>query len=411
MPGEDHNRSMMAQVYAWRHGVLAGLACGAGVPAFAQSEVPAEPAQWVFQADTRLRYEFAEAADQPLAGDALTVRVRPNVEFSPHPAISLLAEAEAIASLLPDRQNGFLGSPDRPQIADQETLELNRLQIEFAPSENVSIALGRQRISIDDERFIGTVDFRQNQQTYDAVTASLRGPGDVLVRTGYIWRVGRVLGPEQRDGVFDSDSFFVNAAAPLPFGQVSAFHFDLDLDDRTNASVRSQTTGVAIRGRTPTGDRALLWEAIYARQHSQGSTPHFLRVAITGEARDLSLGVKVEHLGSDGGIAFQTPLATLHRFQGAADLFLVTPPDGITDVEGSVIWRIGSLGQARATQVSVQYNAFWSAVGDRHYGQEWGGEFAATLGPIRLSLAAAHFAADDFAADTTRVWLTATQKF
>lgn len=376
-----------------------------------QSEAAPTAPQWVVQADTRLRYEFVDADDRADSGAALTLLIRPSVEFSPAPQISLLAEIEGIVSLLPDRQNGFLGAPGRPEIADAETLELNRLQLEWAPDDRFSIAIGRQGISIDDERFIGTVDFRQNQQTYDAVTASLSGPGALELRGGYIWRVGRALGPDQANGVFDSDSFFLTATLPLSFGQVSAFHFDLDLDDRVAAPLRSHTTGVALRGRAFRAGFGLFWEAAYARQASAGAAPEYLRAAITAERGDVALDFRFEQLGSEAGTAFQTPLATLHRFQGAADLFLVTPPQGIADFQARASWRIGSLGPTRGTELTVQYNDFSSAVDGVHYGHEWGAEFATTIASTRLSLLAAHYSADQFAADTTRIWLTVARKF
>jgi len=277
------------------------------------------------------------------------------------------------------------------------------------------MTVGRQAISLDDERFIGTVDFRQNQQTYDAVTAALQGPQGLTVRAGYIWRVGRALGPEQPDGVFESDSFFVNAATPTPIGQVSLFHYDLELDDRLAKQIRSQTSGASLRGRGFFGDLGLFWEAGYARQASMGAAPEFIRAALRANLGDFTVAAKFEELGSDAGIAFQTPLATLHKFQGAADLFLTTPPDGLRDFEASAIWRIGSIGPARATLIGVQYNRFNAATGGdsgaAHYGDEWSARIATSLASTRFSIEAAHFRANTLATDTTRVWLTAERRF
>ena len=55
------------------------------------------------------------------------------------------------------------------------------------------------------------------------------------------------------------------------------------------------------------------------------------------EAKGWRIGGGYEVLGADDGAAltsFQTPLATLHKFQGWADKFLTTPPNGIR--EGAV---------------------------------------------------------------------------
>ncbi|MEL7197810.1 MAG: hypothetical protein AAGL10_05785 [Pseudomonadota bacterium] len=365
----------------------------------------------VLLADTRLRYEYVNTLDQPSNGEALTLRVRPSVELSPVSGLSFLAEAEAIVSLLPDRLNGFVSGSTRPGIADEETLELNRLQVSFGPSDGIDFTLGRQRISLDDERFIGIVDFRQNQQTYDAATMAIVGPANLTLRAGYIWRVGRVLGPERPDGVFDSDSFYVNAALPLMFGQISAFHYDLDLDDRAGQKIRSRTTGGSLRGRAFPSEFGLFWELGYAKQESESASPEYARAALKAERGEVALSVKFERLGSEDGVAFQTPLATLHRFQGPADLFLTTPAQGIEDIEVNAVWRLGSLGPARGTRLSVQYNSYTPANGPGKYGDEWSGEIGATIASTRMSAAVAHYRAQDFASDTTRLWLTIARKF
>lgn len=365
----------------------------------------------VLRLETRARYEWAVAADTGLDSEALTLRLRPSLELTPGPQISILAEVEAIVSLLPDRRNGFLNPAGGSAIADARTLELNRLQIEWAPTTAIALTLGRQRISLDDERFIGTVDFRQNQQTYDALTTALQLPVRAVLQAGYIWRVGRIFGADQPSGVFDSDSFFANLAMPVTGGQVSLYHYDLDLDDRIGGGARSRTTGAAWRGRAFSEYFGLFWELAYAQQNAGLRKPEYWRAGASVERGELGLALRAERLGSDQGVAFQTPLATLHRFQGAADLFLVTPPQGITDVEARAVWRIGSLGLARATSLAVQMNRFSPASGTGQLGQEWGGEFATTLANSRLSLAAAHYRAASFGTDTTRLWITVSRDY
>ncbi len=365
----------------------------------------------LFRTDARLRYETADSDGFAQNGEALTLRIRPSIEINPRPMISVLAEAEAIISVLPNRLNGFVSASPRPGISDEEVLELNRLQIEFAPTDNLSLTAGRQRISLDDERFIGTVDFRQNQQTYDAVTTAFQAPAGITLRAGYIWRVGRILGPEQPNGVFDSDSFYINAAVALPIGQVTLYHYDLDLDDRVATQILSKTSGVVVRGRTFSGHLGLFWEAGYARQSSMGASPEFVRASLSANLSDFTLAAKFEELGSDDGTAFQTPLATLHKFQGPADIFLVTPPDGIRDFEGRASWRIGSIGPARASLISLQYNRYEAANGIGKYGDEWSAQIATTVVSTRFSIEAAHYNADGFAEDTTRFWLTASRQF
>ena len=61
-------------------------------------------------------------------------------------------------------------------VPDPENIELNCLQIAWQKNGN-GIVLGRQRINLDDQRWVGSVGWRQNEQTFDAVrgTALLEG--------------------------------------------------------------------------------------------------------------------------------------------------------------------------------------------------------------------------------------------
>ncbi len=63
--------------------------------------------------------------------------------------------------------------------------------------------------------------------------------------------------------------------------------------------------------------------------------------------------------------AFQTPLGTLHAFQGWADKFLATPSDGIEDLYFSFATKI------RGTNVSLIYHRFNPEAGGPDYGSEW----------------------------------------
>ena len=93
-------------------------------------------------------------------------------------------------------------------IADPEVTELNRLQLTWTPNEWLTVVGGRQRINLDDQRFIGSVAWRQDEQTFDA----LRFDGDFGrfdVTYAYIGHVNRILA---EDLDYGSDSHLVNAS-------------------------------------------------------------------------------------------------------------------------------------------------------------------------------------------------------
>jgi hypothetical protein len=49
-------------------------------------------------------------------------------------------------------------------IADPQSVGLNRLQIAYQ-TKVLGLTVGRQRINLDDQRFVGSVGWRQNEQT------------------------------------------------------------------------------------------------------------------------------------------------------------------------------------------------------------------------------------------------------
>jgi hypothetical protein len=118
-----------------------------------------------------------------------------------------------------------------------------------------------------------------------------------------------------------------------------------------------------------------------------------------------------EELGSDGGVAaFQTPLATLHAFNGWADLFLTTPANGLRDyyVGASKTLAVPFLPGLKA---EVVYHDFDSDFGGLDYGSEWDASLGFKLGPVGLLAKYANYESSGFAADTEKLWLQAEYSF
>ena len=146
--------------------------------------------------DARLRYEHV---DQPATdADAVTLRLRAGFELR-HAAskLALLAEAEGTLALGKD-YNAFPYAAASSQrrtafsvIPDPENIELNRLQLQYK-GKAVTVTVGRQRINLDDQRWVGAVGWRQNEQTFDAARIEAKfGPvsfdGTYAISQRTIW--------------------------------------------------------------------------------------------------------------------------------------------------------------------------------------------------------------------------------
>jgi len=232
-----------------------------------------------------------------------------------------------------------------PLVNDPDEVELNRLQLNWSPIQEFSATLGRQRVLIDDQRFVGNVGWRQNEQTFDAARTefSVAGFSGTYV---YIDRVNRVLGPSSD---WTSDSHLLNLAyAVAPPLRLEGFVYALDFANSVlNNSI---TEGGRITGKAPFGPLQLAYGATYAdqRNYRSGATPRFdlpyYDVSLSATWTVLTGKVGYEVLDGNGARGFTTPLATTHAFDGWADAW-VSPGgnksfvDGLKDLNGTLAWR------------------------------------------------------------------------
>ena len=373
----------------------------------------------------RLRYEHV---DQPATdADAVTMRLRAGFELKTD-GLSLLAEGEGTLAI-DNNYNAFpfpIAShqrrPGYSVVADPENIELNRLQLQYK-GKAATITIGRQRINLDDQRWVGSVGWRQNEQTFDAVRAeakigpvALDGTYSISQRTIF----GIDAGPRQS---YDGSFFLGGAGVKLGPVNVKAFAYLLDYDAKEQAgalaitNADTQTYGArATAGFTLAPKLKLGLAASYARQSDYKDNP--LRYAadyVAGEANlgyaGLGLTAGYEKLGSDNGRALQTPMATLHKFNGWADLFLTTPNTGLQDYYGGASYRFDKVSFVKGLNAAVIYHRFDSDVGNFHYGNEWDASLGFNVQQFAVLFKYANYDAKAFAVDTEKFWVQAEFKY
>lgn len=115
----------------------------------------------------------------------------------------------------------------------------------------------------------------------------------------------------------------------------------------------------------------------------------------------------LEKLGSDKGRAVQTPLATLHRHNGWADLFTTTPNAGLEDRYLTVSRKFDRVKALPGLNATVTYHRFDSDVGQLHYGNELDASVGFSLRRVGILAKFARYDARSFAVDTRKFWLQA----
>jgi hypothetical protein len=365
----------------------------------------------------RLRYE---AVDTPTVdADAVTMRLRAGFEFKHAPShISVLAEAEGTLGIA-NQYNAFpfaiVDSQRRTGyavVADPMNVELNRLQIQYK-TPAFALTVGRQRINLDDQRFVGSVGWRQNEQTFDAVRAEAKiGPvtfdGTYSNSQRTIWGVD--AGPRQ---AMKGDYVFLGAGVKAGPVQLKAFAYLLDYDSALFFANSSQTYGARAVAAIPLSPKAKLNLAVsYARQSDYGSNPaNYAADYIAAEASTTVSGFTLtagyELLGSNGARSVQTPMATLHKFNGWADIFLTTPTSGLQDIYGGVAYKFPAVKALPGLNAGVTYHKFNSDIGNVNFGDEWDASVGFKIGRVSILGKYANYDAKGAGVDTSKFWLQA----
>jgi hypothetical protein len=291
--------------------------------------------------DLRLRYEMVDQEPFVEDADAATLRGRIGFETGKAWATALLVEGDFVTAIEDNYNSTINGKTTYPVVADPESYEINRLQLTNTSIIDTTITLGRQRIVLDDHRFVGNVGWRQNEQTFDALRVVNRHIPNTTIDVSYVGQVNRIFGPHglpgSNDGRFTGDTFLANVAYQFPLGKLTGFGYLIEFEELPNP-VRdtTQTFGARFQGEKPLAKIKLGYIASWATQSDRGDNPlnfknKYLLGELTATFRQYSIGGGYEVLEGDGVKGFSTPLATLHRFQGWADKFLTTPVNGLKD--------------------------------------------------------------------------------
>ena len=372
-----------------------------------------------FKFNFRYRFEFVDQDGFSENAQASTLRTRLVYSNKEYNGWTFFVEAENTSELLLDNFNSGAGTshPSRnkyPVVADPNHTEFNQVYLNYKFDEDTSLKLGRQRILLDNQRFVGGVGWRQNEQTYDGV--SLRSKvGDGTLFYGYVYNVNRIFGNDVAAGDHDQDTHLLNFAWPVTDkSKLTFYYYDIDNDDA--AAFSTSTFGAHIKGKTKIeGDRAFNWGLEYAAQDDSGNNP----VDYSASYFRVDVGLQVipqlnvfggwEMLEGDdtrSGAMFRTPLATLHAFNGWADRFLATPANGIEDA------FIGAKGKLGDNPWQLIYHDYQFESGRGDYGSELNASIAfKPWEKTGLLLKAAFFDGEDGQPDVTKLWCMFTANF
>lgn len=391
-------------------GVLAG-----GVQAAGITPLTGAIGETRMLADIRLRSETVD--QEPFGEDASAMTLRGRLGFETDKAwnTAFLAEGDFLWPLMTDYNSTVNGHTAYPVVADPEAHELNRLQLTNTSIPGTTITLVRQRIVLDDHRFVGNVGWRQNEQTFDALRVVNRTIANVVFDLSYVNQVNRVFGPDglegANDGRFTGDTFLANISWQLPTGKVTGFGYFIEFEQPLPQRDSTRTLGLRLQGERPLAKVKLGYIASWATQEDWGDNPlsfsnDYLLAELNATFRQYSLGAGYELLEGDGTKGFATPLATLHRFQGWADKFLATPVSGLADTYVTAGYTRKGVGPLETVGLTLGWHDYQSDVASIDYGSEWDLQLSAKYRRFTGTLKFADYSA----AATTPVAVRDTRK-
>jgi len=365
--------------------------------------------------DLRYRYELADVANNTkYTAHANTLRLRLGYLTPEFHGLQAFAEYEGNLAMQRDYhapKSPWIGDPSREVVADPQDQELNQAWLSYKAFDT-EFKGGRQRIILDDSRFIGNVGWRQMEQTYDSAMITNKSFDNLTIKVGYIGQVKNI--------------WSVDDLIEMPFLNVNYKYKDLAsitaysylLADKQTAAKSTQTYGFAITGSPKLNkDVKLHYRAEYSYQGDyNNNTADFdlsrYNLMLGATTMGLTAKVAIEELGGDGVNSFKTALGTNHKFQGWADVFLATPVNGIRDINTTLSTKVFG------TKLAFVYHNFASSAKNIDYGNEYDFVVAKKFGKHYSVLAKyAYYDANEtapgniYTKDVNKFWLQGNVSF
>ena len=329
--------------------------------------------------ELRPRYEFVDQANKPENANAFTLRTLLGWQTKPWYGFQGVVQFLNVANLDGDEYNPNPAITNLlyPTVADPNNTDVPQLYLDYVGFDKTSIKWGRQISKLNNLRAVGDVNFRQTPQTFEAISVGTTILPNASIYGAYYWRQLTTVGTqkEMKTPVFNVRYSFLPNENIIGYG---VFQDQANTGQNTGATGTgfsdnsNQILGIRLDGAHPFAEK---WKALYTAEYATQSDYADGNAAIDADYYHLALGaqygpfygrVHQERLSSNNGLyGYQTPLATLHIFQGWADVFTTTPKQGLVDT-----YLSGGATVLDKLQIYGEYHWFDSDFGSIDFGSE-----------------------------------------
>lgn len=371
----------------------------------------------------KFRYRLESIEEDSKQDDALASTLRTKLGYRSGELFNTTAniEIENVHYLGNDQFNNSInGQTQFSSIPDVDGTEINHAFLSFSGIPNTTINIGRQPVNLDNERFVGTEDWRQNDQTYDAAVIVNQSIPHTTAIYGFVNNVNRVNGDDHPLGDLDVNTHLANISYDgFGFGKFTAYGYIIDLNDSEVFTLSSKTFGGRFTGSTKIAEKtSALYTLEYAYQSELADNPNDYGAnyyLIEGGIKTHGFKIKAgyEVLSSDNNVAFQTPLASSHKFNGYTDKFVLTPDAGLEDLYVKVGYEFASDNKwLDGLKLHGAYHDFQSDEGSVDYGSEIDLSVAKKIGKhYGVKFVYEDYDADTFSSDTEKYVMLLTAEF
>jgi len=351
-----------------------------------------------------LRYESVDQDNALKNANALTLSTRlthTTASYKGFTAVVEFEDSRVIAGVDDYNDTNGNNAGIYSVVADPESTEVDQAFVQYK-ADKFTAKIGRQIITLDGHRFVGHVGWRQDRQSFDAATFIYKATDKLTGSYSYIAKRNRIFA-EAKD--LDAKDHLLNVAYKSSIGKVAGYAYLLEVDNGTDNGI--DTYGISLTGKKD----KFSYAAELATQSNTMNDADTTYMMLEGGYNFGKVTAKLgyELLGSDNGVGFQTPLATLHKFNGWADQFLGTPGVGLEDIYATVS------GKVFGGKFSVTYHDFSADEGGADLGDEIDAVYVKGFKKhYKAGIKLASYSAGDAGTgkvDTDKVWLFVSAKF
>lgn len=326
----------------------------------------------------RPRYDYSSEDNALRDANALTLRTILGYKTANFSGFDAMLEFANVTSLTTHQNYNSAGGTSAGYpllytvIPDPSNTIVRQAVLNFNGLQDTNLSVGRKLIELDNERFIGGVDWRQTAARFDAIMATNTSLPNTKLTYAYAWGVERVFGVASTGTFkrFVANTHIFNASySPAKWG--TAVPYAYLIDNKNSAASSANTYGVRFTGESPEYGNGItaFYTAEYATQKGSNNNParvksHYTNFELGAKNKMLSLMIGQELLSGDGTVSFMTPYATLHKFNGWADLFLTTPAMGLRDC------YLGLSANAYDLTATATYHDFHADSASMRFGHE-----------------------------------------